>query len=183
MLQRFTIWHVSLIVIKLFRGWELVNNAARLSLYDAQHVLLLLMSFVCRKLLLHQFSNSKREGDPERLTQSWQPYVKQRGLGWTPVSLKSEEKPAVTPTKSSAEMGFPIVNADLKLFVQSFLNYKDVIIRKWRNNKPEKNGKEASKKHAAKKLLWKSQNSWLKKEQLQYQEQQSTKFLLYMKQW
>jgi len=48
-----------LIMIKLFRGWELVNNAAPLSLYYAQHTLLILMSFVCRKLLLHQFSNSK----------------------------------------------------------------------------------------------------------------------------
>ena len=59
MVQKFTISHVFLIMIKLFRGWELVNNAARLSLYDAQHALLLLMSFVCRKLLLHQVSNSK----------------------------------------------------------------------------------------------------------------------------
>ena len=59
MLQRFTISHVSLIMIKLFRGWELVKNAARSLLYDAQHALLLLMAFVCRKLLLHQFSNSK----------------------------------------------------------------------------------------------------------------------------
>ena len=41
------------------RNWELANNAARLSLYCAQHAVLLLMSFVCRKLLLHQFSNSK----------------------------------------------------------------------------------------------------------------------------
>ena len=48
MLQRFTISHVSLIMIELFRDWELVNNTARSSLYDAQHALLLLMSFVCR---------------------------------------------------------------------------------------------------------------------------------------
>ena len=34
-------------------AWELVNNAARSSFYDAQHALLLLMS--CRKLLLYQF--------------------------------------------------------------------------------------------------------------------------------
>ena len=59
MLQRFTISLVSLIMIKLFRGWELVNNAARPSFYDVEHALLLLMSFVCRKLLLHQFANSK----------------------------------------------------------------------------------------------------------------------------
>ena len=61
MLQRFTtgISHVSFIMIKLFGAWKLVNNAARSSLYDAQHALLLLMSFVCRKILLHQFSNSK----------------------------------------------------------------------------------------------------------------------------
>ena len=66
MLQRFISSHVSLIMIKLFRGWELVNNAARSSLYDAQHTLLLLMSLVCRKLLLHQFSNSKHEGVQQR---------------------------------------------------------------------------------------------------------------------
>ena len=59
MLQRFTILHLSLIMIKLFRGWEVVNNAARSSLYDAQHALLLLMSFERRKLLSHQFSNCK----------------------------------------------------------------------------------------------------------------------------
>ena len=59
MLQRFTNSHVSLIMIKLFRGWEFFSNAARSSLYDEQHSLLLLMSFVSRKLLLHQFSNSK----------------------------------------------------------------------------------------------------------------------------
>ena len=41
MVQRFTISRVSLIMIKLFRGWELVNNATRLSLNDAQHALLL----------------------------------------------------------------------------------------------------------------------------------------------
>ena len=58
MLQRCTISHVSSIMTKLFRGWELVDNAARLSLYDVQHALLLLMSFICRKLLLHQFLNS-----------------------------------------------------------------------------------------------------------------------------
>ena len=40
-------------------AWELVNNAAQSSLCDAQHALLLFMSVVCRKLLLHQFSNSK----------------------------------------------------------------------------------------------------------------------------
>ena len=39
MLQRFTISHVSLVMIKLFKGWELVNNAARSSLYDAQPAL------------------------------------------------------------------------------------------------------------------------------------------------
>ena len=64
----FTVSHVCLIMIKLFRGWELVNlfrgwelvnNAARSPLYDAQHALLLLMSFMCSKLRLHQFSNSK----------------------------------------------------------------------------------------------------------------------------
>ena len=32
MVQKFTISHVSLIMIILFQGWELVNNAARLSL-------------------------------------------------------------------------------------------------------------------------------------------------------
>ena len=42
MLQRLTISHVSVIImIKLFRSWEVVNNAARSSLYDAQHALLL----------------------------------------------------------------------------------------------------------------------------------------------
>ena len=59
MLQKFTISRVTLIMIKLFRGWELVDSAARSSLSDAQHAMLLLMSFVCRTLLLHQFSNSK----------------------------------------------------------------------------------------------------------------------------
>ena len=32
MVRRFTISHVSLIMIKLFIGWELVNSAARSSL-------------------------------------------------------------------------------------------------------------------------------------------------------
>ena len=54
-------------MVKLFRGWELVNNAARSSLYDAQNALLLLMSFVCRKLLLHQFSKFWALSVPERL--------------------------------------------------------------------------------------------------------------------
>ena len=39
MLQRFTISLFFLIMIKLFRGWQLVNNAARSSLYDAQPAL------------------------------------------------------------------------------------------------------------------------------------------------
>ena len=46
MLQKFTISLVSLIMIKLFWGWELINNAARSSLHDTQHALLLL--FVIR---------------------------------------------------------------------------------------------------------------------------------------
>ena len=42
----------------IFKGWDLVNNAARSSLDDAQRALLLLMSFVCRKLLLQQIKSS-----------------------------------------------------------------------------------------------------------------------------
>ena len=42
----------------IFKGGELVDNAARSSLDDAQRALLLLMSFVCRKFLLHQIESS-----------------------------------------------------------------------------------------------------------------------------
>ena len=58
MLQRFTISHVSLIMIKLFRGWELVNNAPRSPLYYAQHAQLLLKK--CTPLFC--FNSSKNQG-------------------------------------------------------------------------------------------------------------------------
>jgi len=82
---------------------------------------------------------SKKTGIPkETLRYNLKNSVKRRGSGCLPILSESDEKTVVTAAKSLAEMGFPMDNSDLKLFVQSYLNNKGVTITKWRANKPGK---------------------------------------------